>query len=191
MGTEHFLCGADAMTTNEGDMTMTKSYGANIRCVAPGCGREPFADDPVLECFELLRFNAAGEISESPAPGDWYCPEHAPAKSKRAARAVQGSPLEALGEFELVLADMTAQLVEALPHEDGDITDDVDAAFEGFSHEIAGGLHQLKEAIALHAKPVAKDKPKSRRQRKAMTARARKLVGQTDLLIEEEEPTPS
>lgn len=31
----------------------TKSYGAFIRCAAPGCRREPFAADPVLECFEL------------------------------------------------------------------------------------------------------------------------------------------
>ena len=100
--------------------------------------------------------------AEALRPGDWYCPEHAPGKTKRAARAVRGTPLEALGDFELLLADMTAQLVEALPHEDGDVTDDVDAAFDDFGHEIAGGLSQLKAAIVAHAKPVAKNKPKSR-----------------------------
>ena len=162
----------------------------NIRCVT--CGAMPYPTDPaVRECFELRRFNAAGEISKSPAPGQWYCPEHAPAKSKRTARAVQGSPLEALGEFELLLADMTAQLVEALPHNDGDVTDDVDAAFDDFGHEIAGGLSQLKAAIVAHAKPVEKDKPKPRRSRqKAMTKGERNAPGQTNL-IEEEEPTPS
>jgi hypothetical protein len=167
---------------------MTTSYGANIRCVI--CGKGPLADDPKLECHELRRFGPDGEFSDSPKPGVWLCPEHAPATSKRTARAIQGSQLEALDTFELLLADMTAQLVEALPRNDGDVTDDVDAALEGFSHEIAGGLHQLKEAIALHVKPVAKDKPKSRQQRKAMTPRERNQPGQISL-IEEEESTPS
>lgn len=169
---------------------MTKSYGAGIRCAAPGCGKEPFATDPKLECLELRRLNAAGEISELPAPGEWFCPEHAPPKQQRTARAIHGSPLEALGEFELLLADVTAQLVEALPHNDGDVTDDVDAAFDDFGHEIAGGLSQLKAAIVAHAKPVAKDKPKPRRSRqKAMTQRERNQPGQPSLI--EEEPAPS
>jgi hypothetical protein len=162
-----------------------KTYGAFIRCAAPGCGKEPFADDPAFECQDLRRFGPDGEISESPAAGAWFCPAHAPTKSKRSRRLVVGSPLEALGQFELLLADMTAQLVEALPHEDGYISDDVDAALEGFGQELAGGLIQLRAAIVAHTKPVAKDKSKSRRQRKTMSARARKLVGQTDLLIEE------
>jgi hypothetical protein len=91
-----------------------------------------------------------------------------------------------LGDFELLLADMIAQLVEALPHNDGDVTDDVDAAFDDFGHEIAGGLSQLKAAIVAHAKPVAKDKPKSLRPRqKAMTTRERNQPGQISLIEEE------
>jgi hypothetical protein len=163
---------------------MTKSYGAFIRCVT--CGREPFADDPKLECHELRRFGPGGEFADSPAPGQWFCPEHAPAKSKRATRAVRGTPLEALGDFELLLADMTAQLVEALPHNDGDVTDDVDAAFDDFGHEIAGGLSQLKAAIVAHAKPGAKNKLKSRRRAIVATEHQ---PGQMNLI--EQESTPS
>jgi hypothetical protein len=155
----------------------TKSRGADIRCVI--CGREPFADDPALECHELRRFGPDGGFADSPKAGEWRCPEHAPAKPKRAARAVRGSPLEALGDFELLLADMTAQLVEALPGDDDDNRDDVEAAVKGFSHEIAGGLHQLRAAIVAHAKPVAKDKLKSRRKTIVATEHQ---PGQSDLM---------
>jgi hypothetical protein len=166
---------------------MTKTYGAFIRCVI--CGKEPFADDPALECHELRRFAPNGEFSDSPALGDWYCPAHAPAKSKRAARVVVGSPLEAVDAFESLLTDETARLAEALPCEDDDNTDDVEAAFETFGRETKRGLSQLKEVIAPHVKAVAKDRSVgSRRQRKAMTARARKLVGQMDLIEEELKP---
>jgi hypothetical protein len=84
----------------------TKTYGANIRCVI--CGKEPFATDPALECFELRRFNAAGEISASPEPGEWFCPEHAPPK-QRIARTIRGTPLEAVEDFARLLADEDAQ----------------------------------------------------------------------------------
>ena len=40
----------------------TKTYGANIRCSV--CGKEPFADNPALECHELRRFGPDGEISK-------------------------------------------------------------------------------------------------------------------------------
>jgi hypothetical protein len=169
----------------------TKSYGADIRCAAPGCGREPFADDPQLTCFELRRFNAAGEISESPEPGRWYCPAHAPAK-QRIVRVIRGAdPLQAITDFELLLADETARLAEALPGDDDDNRDDADAALDAFQHEVERGLGQLREVIAKREKPPASDTSKPRRSRqKAMTTRERNQPGQISL-IEEEEPTPS
>jgi hypothetical protein len=161
----------------------TKSYGADIRCVV--CGAMPYPTDPaVRECFELRRFNAAGEISESPAVGSWYCLEHAPAKSKRAARAVRGSPLEALAEFELLLADESARLMGMFP-DDGNAAD-AEAAFDTYRREIERGLGQLKATIALHVKLIANGTPKPRRSRqKAMATRERNAPGQINLIEEE------
>jgi hypothetical protein len=149
-----------------------------IRCAT--CGAMPYPADPTIrESFELRRFNAAGEISESPLPGMWFCPAHAPAKSKRTARAIQGSPLEAIDAFESLLADETARLAEALPGDDDDNRDDAEAALDTFGRETVRGLGQLKAAIIAHAKPVAKDKLKSRR--KAIVATEHQ-PGQGDLM---------
>jgi hypothetical protein len=167
----------------------TKTYGAFIRCAAPGCGKEPFADDPAFECFELRRFNAAGEYSESPSPGEWFCPEHAPPK-QRIARPIRGTPLEAIDDFELLLADEGARLMEMLPGDDDANTDDAEAAFDAYRREIARGLGQLREAITRREKPPANDTPKPRRSRlKAITPSERNQPGQTSLI--EEEPTPA
>jgi hypothetical protein len=157
------------------ESTMTR--GANIRC---RCGREPFADNPALVCFDLRRFNSAGEFADSPAPGDWYCPEHAPAKSKRSARVVRDSPLEALTDFELLLADAGARLSGMFP--DGDNTDDLEAAFDTYRREIDRGLSHLRGVIARYAKPVAKDKPKSRGSKRKTISATEDLPGQTNLL---------
>jgi hypothetical protein len=166
---------------------MTKGYGAFIRCAT--CGKEPFADDPALECHELRRFNSAGEFSESPAPGEWFCPEHAPPK-QRIARTIRGAPLEAVDDFELLLADEGARLMEMLPGDDDANTDDAEAAFHAYRREIEHGLAHLREVIALHKKSPASDTPKPRRSRqRAMTARERNQPGQTSLI--EEKPTPS
>ena len=157
----------------------TKTYGAFIRCVI--CSAQPFpTDSTVRECFELRRFNAAGETSESPSLGEWFCPEHAPPK-QRTARAIRRTPSEAIDDFERLLADQTAGLVETLSD------DDAEDAVDAYRREVERGLGQLKEAIALHAKPPASDTPKPRRSRqKAITMHQ---PGQTSLI--EEEPTPA
>jgi hypothetical protein len=140
---------------------------------------------PALECFELRRFGPDGEFSDSPKPGEWRCPDHLPPK-QRITRTIGGTPLEAVDEFERLLADETARLAEALPGDDDDNTDDVEAAFDGFRREIERGLGQLREVIARREKPPANNTPKPRRSRqKAMTARERKQPGQTSLIEEE------
>jgi hypothetical protein len=161
---------------------MSKVYGAGIRCAAPGCGKEPFAVDPALECHELRRFAPDGSFSASPAPGVWLCPEHAPPK-QRTVRAVRRTPLEAIDAFERLFADEGARLTETL----ADSADaKAEAAFDGFRREIERGLGQLREAIALDVKPPASDTPKPRRSRqKAITARERNQPGQTSLIEEE------
>ena len=161
------------------------SYGANIRCSV--CGAMPYPTDPaVRECFDLRRVNSAGEFSASPAPGVWLCPEHAPTKQPTARRAIQGTPLEAVAEFERLFADEASRLVEALPGDDDDNRDDAKAAFDDFRREIERGLGQLKEVVALHVKPPASNAPKPRRSRqKAMTARERNVPGQISLIEEE------
>jgi hypothetical protein len=169
-------------------MTDSPSFGAHIRCGV--CGAMPYpTDSAVRECFELRRFNSAGEISESPLPGEWFCPEHAPLK-QRITRTIRGTPLQAIGDFERLFADEGAGLMESLSDKDGN-NDDNEAAFEGFRREIERGLAQLREVIALHKKPPASDTPKPRRSRqKAMTTRERNQPGQINL-IEEEEPMAS
>jgi hypothetical protein len=136
---------------------------------------------PALECFELRRFNAAGEISASPEPGEWFCPEHAPPK-QRIARTIRGTPLEAVEDFARLLADEDARLMETLK-------DDDEAAFDAYGRAIERGLGQLREVVARREKSPASDTPKPRRSRqKAITMRERNQPGQTSLI--EEEPTP-
>jgi len=174
---------------------MVKSYGAFIVCSV--CGREPFADDPALECYDLHRYGPDGRISESPKPGEWRCFEHTPPKAKRTARRdAAASPLEALDQLGELLADENANLAdgcssiaEEYPHDDApdkalnDFCDEINGVVAFHCHELELGLARVRAVIVANAKPV---KAKPRRSRRIPTE---DLPGQGDWI--EEVPTPS
>ena len=146
------------MSDNTPDPAPT--YGANIRCTV--CGAMPWPADPTTrETFDLLKID-----------GEWFCELHRPAR-KRASRPAAPSPLEALAEFERLLAGELDRLEEAI--------DDRDGAVDACRAELSRGLADLKKAIA--AREAQHDAAKPKRKPSPTVRRA----DQKDLLEQEED----
>ena len=119
-----------------------KSYNADIRCTI--CGAEPWPSNPVIrETFALLRLGPNGVPAASPAIGEWRCELHLIAKSDLPARrAPRAAPIEALTDFENIVAAESARLGEEVGH-----GDDAMDALATFQEEIERGLASLRKAV--------------------------------------------
>ena len=122
-----------------------KSYNAGIYCQT--CHAEPWPDpgSGFRETFSLIRLGPNGLPADSPAPGEWRCEEHPIAKSGLPARRTSRvTPLEALADFENVVAAESARLGEEVTAGD---RDDAEAALAAFQQEVGRGLASLRKAV--------------------------------------------
>ena len=133
-----------------GDKPMSKqpqkSYGANIWCTFPGCHAEPWPSVPdIREAFSLLRLGPNGRPAGSPAKGEWRCEAHPiPEQDLPTKRAPRAASVEALGDFENVVAAEIARLGEEVAAGN---RDDAEAALVAFQQEIGRGFDSLRKAM--------------------------------------------
>ena len=124
-----------------------KSYNANIWCAYPGCHAEPWPSDPnIRETFSLLRLGPNGRSADSPSPGEWRCERHLiPQQDLPAKRAPRAAQIEALTDFENLVAAEGARLEEEVTALDGGAVEI--PAFATYFSEIARGLASLRKAV--------------------------------------------
>jgi hypothetical protein len=116
--------------------------GAGIICVT--CGAMPVpCCGKVQQDFTLRRFDDLGRPSESPGEGLWTCERHRPQLSAPKPRVARVVPVEALVDFENLIASEAVLLEEAATDQD-----DVPSALKAFREEITRGLAELKKAVA-------------------------------------------
>jgi uncharacterized Zn finger protein (UPF0148 family) len=138
-----------------------KSFGAYIACHE--CGAQPYPK--------------VGEV--------WCCELHRVAKPKRASRAVAATPVEAVNEFERILAAQTAQLEDVVS---GCDDDGVVSALKEHTEEVERALGELKAAIAAQTPPRAEKTAQSKRMRlKPISALEHDRDGLDDLLTDPKE----
>jgi hypothetical protein len=138
MDSAHLVSGANAV--NAGDPALP-TLGARVVCIV--CAAMPFpCCEEVWGDFTLRRFDDLGRPSESPEKGLWACERHRPQLSAPKPRVARVVPVEALDDFENLVASEAALLEEAAADQDN-----VPSAVRAFREEVTRGLASFRKAI--------------------------------------------